>query len=78
MPVTCVSDYGAGSDGKEVTFRNAEVIERITRNVEQGERQFDPMQQLLELDSLPVEVQEFVVHDGSEEQDSSLCLNRYP
>ena len=66
-----ISVTAVGSDGKEVTFRNAEVIERITRNVEQGERQFDSEQMVL-TDELPMSIQRQFMMDQIEAGQQSM------
>ena len=66
-----ISVTAVGSDGKEVTFRNAEVIERITRNIEQGERQFDSEQMVL-TDELPMSIQRQFMMDQIEAGQQSM------
>ena len=66
-----ISVTAIGDNGQEVTFRNKEIIDRIVRGVEQGERQFDSEQMVL-MDELPMPVQRQIMTDQMEAGETSM------
>ena len=62
-----VSITATTADGQSRTFRNPEVVERFERQIVESE-QGDPMQALIDLETLPIEVQEAVMEQAEAQQ----------